>query len=262
MYEILLQLQDQGKLASVLHLPDNNTNCPIVIYCPGKNGERFEVHRLAVNLARRLNKIGVGFLRFDYFGLGLSDGVFYQMTTSSKVSNVLTAQRFVHEWMQVNNERLLYLGFSDGARIAVMAANRSNISRLLLWSPLLYEIGGNFPGNKKPRFIRHPMDKDAYVMPWAGLWVGMDFYRDLNNISIEQELDRYRGNSMVIYGDDDPLIIEEFEVMKTNETRLFRPSERNHLEIIEGGGHLFTSQQLEEQLLSKSIHWIQSQMMT
>lgn len=255
--EVLIELHDQGKLAGVLHLPSPTFQpCPLVIYCPGKNGERYEVHRLAVKFARHLAAQGIAFLRFDYWGLGLSDGAYHEMTTSSKLSNVLTAYRYVQSLPQIRKDQLVYLGFSDGARIALMAANRSEVKRLLLWSPLFNEYAGNMPNRKPPRFIRHPLYPRQLVMAWAGLWVGFDFYLDLKGIDIDRELRAYRGESLIVYGDDDPLIEEEFAHMQPEQYQLYRQSARNRVRAVKGAGHLFTSLRYEQLLMAESTRWL------
>lgn len=256
--ERLVELHDQGKLAGVLHLPPPTMRpCPIVIYCPGKNGERYEVHRLAVKFARRLASRGIAFLRFDYYGLGLSDGEYHQMTTTTKLSNVLSAYQYVRTLTEIRHHQIAYLGFSDGARIALMAANRSNVSKLVLWSPLLNEYAGNMPNRRQPRFHRHPLYPEYLVMPWAGLWVGMGFYQDLKGIDIEGELNRFQGESLIVYGDDDPLIEEEFSHIQVQNYALYQQSARNQLVVVKGAGHLFTSLLFEQRLMNESTRWLQ-----
>jgi len=258
--ERVIEIRDQRRLAGVLHLPPPaGRPCPLVVYCPGKNGERFEVHRLAIKLARMLTEQGIGFLRFDYYGLGLSDGHYFEMTTSTKISNVLKACEFVRGLREVDADKLTCLGFSDGARIALMASRRAAVSNILLWSPIFYEFGGNIPGGRMPRFYRHRYFKEQMVMPWAGLWVGMDFYRDLNGIVIENELDDYTGKSLVIYGDDDPLMKEEFERLSTDRYALFAGTQEHRVEVIPGAGHLFNSVPFENRLMQVSSEWLAEQ---
>lgn len=256
-YEHQVEIMDQGRLAGVLHLPPPSMRpCPLVIYCPGKNGERYEVHRLAVKFARALAKKGIAFLRFDYYGLGLSDGFYHQMSTSTKVSNVKKAYEYATTLTSIDPNKIAYLGFSDGARIALMSANQTNVNNILLWSPLFYEFGGNFPNGKHPRFKRHKKETNVLVMPWAGLWVSMGFYQDLQTINVKKELSTYTGNSLIIYGDDDPLIKEEFEYINTNEQRLYSNSYKHQVGVIKEAGHLFTSINFEYELMKRSEEWL------
>jgi len=258
--ERLIDIYDQGRLAGVLHLPhESMLPCPVIIYCPGKNGERYEVHRLAVKFARRLSMIGIAFLRFDYYGVGLSDGFYHEMTTSKKISNAVQAWEQVTLLPEIEAGLAAFLGFSDGARVAMMAANRTGVGRLVMWSPLFYEIGGNFPGNKRPRFVRHAKDRNALVVPWAGLWVGMEFYQDLQSLPIDREIQNYSGRSLVVHSDNDPLLLEEFEMKETHRLGIFQHSYLHQVHVIPDGGHLFTSVYFEQQLMGHTEQWLRSE---
>ncbi len=258
--ERLIELEDQGRLAGVLHIPENlKGTCPAVIYCPGKNGERYEVHRLAVKYARVLAERGIATLRFDYYGMGLSDGFYYDMTTSTKVSNIQAAYRYTTNLDFVDNSKIAYLGFSDGARIAIMAANRTKVDKVVIWSPLFNEYGGNYPNNKRPRFSRHEVQKDKIVMPWAGLWISMDFYRDLQRVNIMNEIKSYNDKSLLIFGGDDPLVQEEMVHMEINELPIYNESAKNQTLTIPKAGHLFTSEKFENLLMTKTLNWLLSQ---
>ncbi|WP_068776341.1 alpha/beta hydrolase [Paenibacillus sp. FJAT-26967] len=258
--EEFVDLYDQGKLAGILHLPPKHLRpCPVVIYCPGKNGERYEVHRLAVKFARRLAERGIAFLRFDYYGIGLSDGNYYDMTTSGKVSNVEKAYEFVSRHPELDASRTVLLGFSDGARIALMSALRTRVRRTILWSPLFYEFGGNYPGGRHPRFTRHRNEPGKLVMPWAGLWVGMEFYRDLQSLDTETALKSYAGNSLLIYGDNDPLIQEEMSLSYTDQYAIYSGTDKNRVVEVPEAGHLFTSRPLEETLMEQTEAWLRSE---
>lgn len=259
-HEQFVELEDcGGRLAGVLHLPTQaNGPCPAVVYCPGKNGERYEVHRLAVKFARRLANLGIAFLRFDYYGMGLSDGHYYEVTTSTKVSNATVAYEYATSHSAIDPTRVAYLGFSDGARIALMAANRTKVDRLLLWSPLFYEFGGKYLG-PRPKFTRHYRDQRQMVVPWAGLWVGIDFFKDLQQTELTRELASYRGRSLLIYGDNDPLIQEELEREQTNRHAIYANVPQHQVTVVADAGHLFTSVPLEEKLMTRSGEWLVQQ---
>ncbi|MGA5691434.1 alpha/beta hydrolase [Cytobacillus pseudoceanisediminis] len=256
--EKLVHFWDEGKLAGILHLPEKQNQIKsVVIFCPGKNGERYEAHRLAVKLGRHLSQKGIAFFRFDYYGLGLSDGEYVEMTTSTKISNVKKAQNYILENYNIDPSGLFYLGFSDGARIALMASNRTRVKNLILWSPIFYEIGGNYPSNKRPMFMRYPLNLDRIVMPWAGLWSSIDFYKDLSGFDISREIDSFNGKSLLIYDDKDLLVLEEFAEKKVNETKLFH-NDHNHLvEVISGAGHLFSSVEMEDRLMESTTRYLE-----
>lgn len=255
--ERFVEIVDIGRLAGILHLPDKiSTPCPLVIYCPGKNAERSEVHRLSVKLGRQLSRSKIALLRFDYYGLGLSDGFYHEMTTSTKVSNVIKFYNFARNLPEIDSRNIFLLGFSDGARIALMAANQLKLDRLILWSPTFYEFSGNIPNSKIPKFQRHPTIKDILVMPWLGLWMSIDYYKDLKKIRIVEEINEYKGKSLIIYGDNDLLVQEEFTFLETNKTRLYINDTNNKVIPIPRGGHLFCSTSLEHKVIVETEKWI------
>lgn len=258
--EQFIEIEDQGKLAAVLHLPRvSKQPCPIIIFCPGKNGERSEVHRMAVKYARKLARQGIAFLRFDYYGMGLSDGNYYDVTISGKVSNLIKVHQYVRNLAAISPEQIIYLGFSDGARIALLASSQTGVNKIIFWSPLFYEIGGSTPYQKKRRFIRHSDNREKIVMPWGGLWVNLEFYLDLQRLDIHTSLQNYWGRSLLIYSDNDPLVVEEFEVMQTSQYAIYQDGSDHKVEIIHGGGHLFSSIVLERKVLQKTSNWLKSQ---
>ncbi len=258
--EQFIELEDNGgRMAGVLHLPEQAAGpCPAIVYCPGKNGERYEVHRLAVKFARRLAEQGIAFVRFDYYGMGLSDGHYYEVTTSTKVSNATVAYEYAAAHPAIDEQRIAFLGFSDGARIALMAANRTDVDSLLLWSPLFYEFGGKYLG-QRPKFTRHARDPRQMVVPWAGLWVGIDFFKDLQQTDLERELTTFRGRSLLIYGDNDPLVQEELEKEHTDRHAIYADVPEHQVTAVAGAGHLFTSVPLEQQLMARSGKWLDEQ---
>ncbi len=255
--EHYFKISDQGSMAAVLHTPAQiDEPCPVVIFCPGKNGERSEVHRLAVRLAWLLSDAGFAMLRFDYYGSGLSEGSFYEMTPLTRVSNVKAVIRNVRERPEINRNQVILLGFSDGARVALGAACEMNIQKIILWSPVFFEPPGMLDNTKKIKFIRCPYDPNVLVTPWAGLWLGINFYKDLRDMTVEQLLVEYREESLVVYDDEDLLVETERELLRQIDCSLFKPSLQNEVEIIADGGHLFCSIEKANELLSVTLSWL------
>ncbi|WP_270166440.1 alpha/beta hydrolase [Paenibacillus sp. SYP-B4298] len=260
MHERLIEINaPHGRLAAVLHHPGASAEPPsLVIYCPGKNGERSDVHRLGVNFARRAAALGIAVLRFDYSGVGLSDGDYHEMTVSSKVSDTIAVYRYACGLPDLNTATTAFLGFSDGARTALLAANQTGVNRLILWSPLFQEWGGGYPQGRHPRFVRHPLHPLLPVMPWAGLWVGMPFYKDLQQLDLPEQMRSYNGTSIVIYGEEDPLVAEERIRMDTESLPLFDDDSDHRVCAIPQADHLFASIEHGECLLDHTLCWLRS----
>ncbi|NBI29825.1 alpha/beta hydrolase [Chengkuizengella sp. YPA3-1-1] len=255
--EKLVTFQDRGNILGVLHLPDHyqHESTPIVIYCPGMNGERYEVHRLAVKFARYLCDRGIGFFRFDYYGIGVSDGLYHEMTNTTKVSNVQHALKFLQEENVVQAENVILLGFSDGARIALKTANHSAVNKVMMWSPIIWDIVDDEKQiSAENKFIFHPQYK-TIMKPWIGLWLGMNYFQDYQNFQLEKEVDHFSGKLLQIYSDDDPIAGYTWSKLQN-----YKPFiEKSDIHFVNKAGHLFTSVPLENILMEKTYHWILKQ---
>jgi len=254
--EQCLEIYDQGKLAAILHTPTNNPRepYPVLIFCSGKNGERTDAHRVAVQLSRVLANKGIGVFRFDYYGMGRSDGRYHEVTTSSKLSNIMKAYQTVAKLPGVNRNCIALLGFSDGARIALLAANRLPTITTVFWSPIF-----NDPvmrSKKSVRLCRHPYNSGIKVVPWAGLWIGMEYFQDLHTFNIEEELRNYSQSSLILYGGNDPILNEQ---QWNRDYPLFDISSRNVIKRVDGADHLFHSESAKEQLFEHSVTWLLAQ---
>lgn len=260
--EIVVTIEDQGKMLGVLHLPEKRSYpCPLIIYCPGMNGERFEVHRLAVKFARYLAEKGIAFLRFDYYGMGLSDGYYFQMTNSTKVSNILCAFDYVqNHFPEIDLHKCVLLGFSDGARIALAAALEKKLQHVIFWSPVLKEFQTeNDSAKYKTRFKLHPKYKKV-MKPWIGLWVGIDYFKDLKHFNFEQMIHAYHGKSLQIYGSDDPLA-EESKILLEEIFKQNQRTQEHDVYSVEQAGHLFTSVKLERHLMDITYSWLHDKLL-
>lgn len=254
--EKLVTFVDQGSLAGVIHVPDHRFHrCPLVIFCPGKNGERYETNRMVVKLARQLVNMGIIFFRFDYYGMGLSDGDYHEVTISSKVSNVRRASEYAQRLFGDRISDTVLLGFSDGARTALLAANQLENRHLILWSPIFFETGGNIPGGKRLRFQRHPSQGEL-VMSWHGLWVGINFYKDLAQLDLVAEAHAYRGKTLLVYGGRDLLLEEEMDVHGTDQYPFFKPTQDSWVVRLEEADHLYSSCALQHKVRFITSEWI------
>lgn len=126
-------------IAGIMHIPDVRVQgTPIVILCYGLNGNRVENERLLVKAGKEFMDAGIVFVRFDYIGLGVSDGEFWEVSNTSKVEDVLAVINYIKGCFQEETYNIFLLGFSDGAKIANIVANLSDeVKGLANWSPVL-----------------------------------------------------------------------------------------------------------------------------
>ena len=110
------------------------------MFCHPFAEEKLWSHRVFVNFARELVKIGYTVLRFDYMGHGDSDGKFEESSIETRVSDIKCALQLLRE--KINDKsKINLLGLRLGATLAAIVAEAAeNINRLILWKKIIVSI--------------------------------------------------------------------------------------------------------------------------
>jgi exosortase A-associated hydrolase 2 len=124
-------------LFGILHEPEIESNGEGFVFCHPFAEEKLWSHRVFVNFARELAKLGYTILRFDYMGHGDSDGKFEESSIETRISDIKCAAELIRNKMD-DNSKINLLGLRLGATLAAMVAEEvENINRLILWGPIL-----------------------------------------------------------------------------------------------------------------------------
>lgn len=132
-------LTSEGKkLFGIFHYPKTRQEkCPLVLFLHGFAGNKIGRHRLYVQQAALLCRLGIGAVRFDARGCGDSEGELQDITLSGKLSDALCAYDYAASLPWVDKERIGLIGISLGGAIAVkLAARERAVSTLALWAPV------------------------------------------------------------------------------------------------------------------------------
>lgn len=126
---VVFSNSDGLKLFGILHYPDSQTSksTPIILLSPGVK-YRVAPHRLYIKLARHLTAMGFIVLRFDFSGLGDSEGIVKETTVADFYGTVQMG-RYVNDtkaamdWMQqeFNASRFILAGLCGGAITGLLA---------------------------------------------------------------------------------------------------------------------------------------------
>ncbi len=123
------------QLFGLLHEPRAGSDRTGFVFCHPFGEEKLWTHRVFVHTARELAGRGHAVLRFDYGGNGDSDGDVHDTSLQSNLSDIGAAIEFLKARRQVTSVGLL--GLRLGATAAALVADqRSDISQLVLWSPV------------------------------------------------------------------------------------------------------------------------------
>jgi len=124
-------------LFGILHEPETVPNGEGFVFCHPFAEEKLWSHRVFVNFARELAKIGYTILRFDYMGHGDSDGKFVESSIETRIADIKCALQLVRGKFGPEI-KISLLGLRLGATLAALVAEEeSDVNRLILWDPII-----------------------------------------------------------------------------------------------------------------------------
>jgi alpha/beta superfamily hydrolase len=255
--EIPFQINISGEsILGMIHMPWRKAKGnPAVIMLYGFNGERVDNSRLSVLCGRLAEQQGVTFVRFDYRGLGLSEGEFWNTTLETKIQDAQTVIKFVSDFCG-EQLSIIALGFSDGVRIATnLLEICPHISGLCLWSPVLFPLIDEVHGKIRRKFYREPQTNQL-VTPHRGLWVGQQYLRQLS--SVDNGYNQVKNSNkpiLAVFGDYDPAIIKTQDELE----KLIQDGQENiHVKMIPGADHLYSQKKWIEEITNETVRWVLS----
>ncbi|MBM7663022.1 pimeloyl-ACP methyl ester carboxylesterase [Bacillus mesophilus] len=142
MKEIEVTIASVVTLRGTMAIPDGeNQKLPAVIIIPGsgkldRNGKVNKKMDLQVyrQLAHFISKLGFITLRYDKRGVGESEGDFFETGMWDLVNDAKEGINFLKKCPEVDAEKIIVLGHSEGAMIATAIAVREPIGGLILLS--------------------------------------------------------------------------------------------------------------------------------
>jgi pimeloyl-ACP methyl ester carboxylesterase len=250
--QIPVQIGVNGQMIlGMFHLPEKSApGFPTILFCSGLDGKRSEVHRMMTLAARKAERMGVSMLRFDYRGLGLSDGEFWQTSISRKIDDTLAVIDFIRGCYQDKRFCLIPLGFSDGARIASgLYKERAWIGGMVMWNPIFNLVDANMVGGTPTaRIVRHPVTKELVFPLFNGLWLGMEYLREQTGMgNATEDFYGFTGPKLTIFGGDDLI---------TKDTREdLEKGEHGKVAVIPGANHTFNRSVWAEKVIDQTMEW-------
>jgi hypothetical protein len=226
--KVLFQSEGQ-KISGVLHLPEKE-NPPCVVASHGllssKDSEKY------VAFGGRISKEGIAMLRFDFRGIGESQGKIEDDTVSRRISDLGSAIDFVRSRPDLGN-RMGLLGSSLGGYVSLIKASMDReIRAVVIWATPFHL--DDLKSNKGAE--GHPLPEDA-------------FFEDLPKHRLLPLLPKV-SNCMVIHGEKDELVPvdQAWEIFHG----LASPKE---IHIIEGADHRLTDPKHRQRAMDLSVDW-------
>jgi len=221
---------------------------PCVLIIPGFADTAVGPHNLHVQLATRLAQAGYAVLRFDYRGLGESDGDFRTFTLKSGMEDVKGALDALHAMEGIDKERTGVVGFSlGGAYAAELAALSPQVRALGLLAPIAYPAPVlNTFFNEEHRAQLKQRD----WIDWQGWAVGAHFIENLDTIDPLAAFQQAGIPSLVIHGTQD----SEVSIFNAHAYRTLGAK----LMELEGADHPFGAVAYKEKIFNHLLEWFSS----
>lgn len=219
-------------LRGIKHVNVNNKIC--VSFIHGIPGDRVDARRVNVRIAKNLERLKVDSIRLDLIGTGISDGDFLEVSYKAYEAQL----ELIYAYMKQNKyEKIIFLGFSDSAKILVRFANIHKDVILILCNGIIdnSEAKELLPLKKAHR-VRGCFAFDSN----CGLWYNVNLFKEKIVFELEEIISEKRV--YFIYGNDD--ILCKSSIKKIKETG-------GELLLVDKGDHLFTNRYAENILLSK-----------
>jgi dipeptidyl aminopeptidase/acylaminoacyl peptidase len=217
------------KISCILHLPDVwSRTCVIASHglLSSKNSEKY------IALGERLSREGIAMLRFDFRGVGESEGRIEDDTVSRRIVDLGSAIDFVKSHPGLGN-RIGLVGSSLGGYISLIKASMDKeIRAVVVWATPFHM---DDLGTKK--------QEEEYPLP------GEAFFKDLPKHRLLPLLPKV-SNCMVIHGEEDELVPvdQAWEIFHT----LGAPKE---IHIIEGADHRLTEPKHRQRAMELTVEW-------
>ena len=225
-----VSFQSEGcRLSGILHLPDKK-NPPCVVASHGllssKESEKY------IALGERISQEGMALLRFDFRGIGESEGKEEDSTISKKIKDLASAIDFVRSYLG-SRSRIGLLGSSLGGFLSLMKASmEEGIGAIVVWAtPLTLDDLASKRG-----------DKEDPLPPRV-------FFEDLPKHRLLPLLPKV-STCLIVHGEKDELVPVE-EALRIFE-HLREPKE---IHIIGGPDHRFLNPEHRQRAIELTLEW-------
>lgn len=197
-------------------------------------------YKAPVFLGRQLAELGVGMLRFDFPGLGASEGDFADTTLSGYVQDVVSAAK----WLETNESApSVLIGHSMGGASVLLAAGKLPATQLVV----------TLAATATPSNLRTTLAKayeQAKTFGTAELTTAgrthqlrLDFFEDLLRLDVQKAVGSLECNKLFVHDPEDDTV--PYENAKQLHGWAHPP---RSLLTVQGAGHLFTSEEILGQI--------------
>ena len=247
MYKSIELLVSGRLIRGVVRAPDASGSFPTVVFYHGFTVDKVGMQRLHELFARRLVEEGFACVRFDFYGLGESDGDFVEMTLGKELEEAKAIYRWTQEQAFCDSNKTYISGHSQGGLICSLIAPQINPAAMLMWSPALTQYYG--------ASIRTRTMKGPTALGWDidGLELSREFIEEIRQMDLRQMARGYNGKTLVIHGTADELVpvdvVYEYKDIY---------GDKMQLALVENADHQFKSLPWKKEVYDTSISFLKN----
>ncbi len=262
-------------LYGVLHLPEIPSQAAVLIVVGGPQ-YRIGSHRQFILLARFLADRGVPVLRFDYRGMGDSEGE----TTFERADDDIAAAVDSLRSAVPSVQKIVLLGLCDGASAALFYAHRDEIVKgLVLLNPWVRTSAGEAQAYVKHYYVDRLLKVDFWKKLLSGrlnLFASAQGFLSLlrkmgpenkNNGSREASLpermgkdfETFKGSALIILSGNQDYVADEFRDLCAG-SRLWQEmmaQSSTTLQEFRQANHTFSRREWRDQVAEWIWQWLQ-----
>jgi len=222
--------KSEGKrISGILHLPEKiNPSCVIASHglLSSKDSEKY------IALGEQISREGISMLRFDFRGIGESEGGEEDNTVSKKIADLSAAIDFIRSYPGLEN-RIGLIGSSLGGFLSLIKASEDKeIRTIVIWATPLHL---DDLGTKK--------QEEDYPLPPEG------FFEDLPKHRLVPLLHKV-SNCLVIHGEGDELVPLDQAL-----GIFYNLSVPKEIHVIGGADHRLTDPAHRQRAIELSVDW-------
>ena len=202
-------------MLGIIHVPNGipGKRYPCIIYEPGLGGDRTDHFNSGVLLGRVASDNNICLVRYDFTGVGLSEGSFDDYNWDRRKEQFSDLVKSLHSLTYVDENQIYVVSFSEGAKLALIAAQcHSHVRGIVMWSPIIRQLEriDHMKLNNKKRckfnwrksIIKMPQ---GLVIPLQGHYLKLSYLNDSDKHHYIRILQKLKKNTLIIYGVDDVL---------------------------------------------------------
>jgi hypothetical protein len=212
-----------------LYMPNNvKGKMPLTILAHGYNSSYHETEAYAQTLAMN----GIAAYIFDFCGgsnKSRSEGKSIEMSVFTEADDVAAIVEHVSTWGFIDKKRIALLGCSQGGLVAAISSSQipEAFKAVVLVYPALM-IAEHAVNVHPKEAIKSETGVDV-----MGLKLSHVYYDKLVGYKVYDEMKKYKGDVMIVYGDKDPIAAGDY---MERARKTYRSCEIN---VVPGGAHGF-----------------------